>query len=358
MRTDELSYDLPEDLIATRPAAPRDSAKLLVISRSDPQRLEHRLVRDLPGLLRSGDRLVVNTSRVLPARFAGRSINTGGKVSGLYLRDGDEPGTWIVLLKMRRHRVGSTLEIEPRDPGEVGVRLTILGPAADEDGAWVVRASDPSGGALDRIGLPPLPPYILSRRDRSGEARDRDDDPDRYQTVYAEQPGSVAAPTAGLHFTPELFRRLGDAGIARTETVLHVGRGTFAPVEAERVEDHPMHAEWCSMTPAARAELASTRAAGGRVIAVGTTSCRTIESFAAANDLETALTTRLLITPGYRWLATDGLLTNFHLPRSTLLAMVAALLPGGVDRLMAVYAEAIRARYRFYSFGDAMLVLP
>lgn len=357
LRTDDLSFDLPGDLIATEPADPRDSARLLVISRSDPNRLEHRVVRDLPQILSAGDTLVVNTTRVLQARFVGENIETHGKIEGLYLRDGAEPGTWVVFIKARRHRIGARFCVSGPD-AEDQVELELLGRADDEDGAWVVRVEGDSATALDRIGLPPLPPYILSARAQQGNAKERSDDRDRYQTVYANEPGSVAAPTAGLHFTPRLLDALAAGGIERADVTLHVGSGTFKPVEAEHVEEHDMHAEWCAMAPGVMDSLRSRRAAGGRVIPIGTTSCRTIESFAGRGLDHGSIDTDLLITPGYDWHLTDGLLTNFHLPRSTLLAMVGALLPGGVDQLKAVYAEAIRERYRFFSFGDAMLILP
>ena len=369
LKTADLEFDLPESLIATEAVEPRDAARLLVVRRNDPGVVDHRVVRDLPDLIRSGDRMVFNRTRVVPARFVGRNSETGGAVQGLWLRHGTEPGTWVVLLKARRHRTGSRLAVAR--PGSIGgvvteVELTLLGRAEDEEGAWIVRVEGDHAAAIERVGLPPLPPYILNARRRSGQAVEQVGDEARYQTVYASEPGSVAAPTAGLHFTPELLDRLAGVGVGRTEVVLHVGRGTFAPVEAEHVEEHPMHTEWCQMSPEALAEVRSTRSQGGRVIAVGTTSCRTLESFAlpahAGPGLDrpapSALETDLLITPGFPWAVTDGLLTNFHLPRSTLLAMVGALFPEGVDRLLSIYAEAIRERYRFYSFGDAMLILP
>ncbi len=357
LRTDDLDFDLPQDRIATEPADPRDSARLLVLRRSAPDDVEHRTVRDLPAILNAGDTLVVNTTRVLQARFVGENVDTGGKIQGLYLRDGAEPGTWIVLIKARRHRTGARFRVA--HPGRAEhVNLELLGRAPDEDGAWLVRVEGDPETALDVIGLPPLPPYILSARQQRGDDADRAEDRERYQTVYADEPGSVAAPTAGLHFTPRLLDELSTGGITREDVTLHVGSGTFKPVEAEHVEEHEMHAEWCAMAPGVMHRLRERRAAGGRVIPIGTTSCRTIEAFAQRHLDQGAIETDLLITPGYDWKLTDGLLTNFHLPRSTLLAMVGALLPEGVERLKAVYAEAIRERYRFFSFGDAMLILP
>ena len=357
LRTDDLNYDLPPDRIATEPADPRDSARLLVIRRSDPDRLEHRTVRDLPAILSAGDTLVANTTRVLQARFVGANVDTGGSIQGLYLRDGAEAGTWVVLIKARRHRVGARLRVAHPDRTDQ-IELELLGRATDEDGAWIVRVEGDPASALDRIGLPPLPPYILSARQQQGGRPDRADDRDRYQTVYADEPGSVAAPTAGLHFTPRLLADLAASGVHREDVTLHVGSGTFKPVEAEHVEEHAMHAERCAIAPGVVDRLRQRRAAGGRVIPIGTTSCRTIEAFAGLGLDQGSIETDLLITPGYDWRLTDGLLTNFHLPRSTLLAMVGALLPEGVERLKAVYAEAIREQYRFFSFGDAMLILP
>ena len=357
LRTDDLDFDLPPDRIATEPADPRDSARLLVVRRSDPSFMEHRSVHDLPSILSAGDTLVVNTTRVLQARFVGANVDTGGKIQGLYLRDGAEPGTWVVLIKARRHRTGARFRVTNPERTE-HVDLELLGRADDEDGAWLVRVQGDPTTALDRIGLPPLPPYILSARQQQGGDADRSEDRDRYQTVYADEPGSVAAPTAGLHFTPRLLDELRGIGVQREDVTLHVGSGTFKPVEAEHVEEHDMHAELCAMAPGVMDRLQQRRADGGRVIPVGTTSCRTIESFAKRSLDHGAIETDLLITPGYDWHMTDGLLTIFHLPRSTLLAMVGALFPEGVDGLKAIYAEAIREEYRFFSFGDAMLILP
>lgn len=233
-----------------------------------------------------------------------------------------------------------------------------------EAGAWRVDVSGPetgSWGILDAIGHTPLPPYIVKARRTAGMATEEESDKERYQTVYAGAAGSVAAPTAGLHFTPELLQRLAGAGVQRVDVVLHVGAGTFKPVESELVEDHPIHAEWCSMTGAAVEQVVRARREGRRIIAVGTTAARTLESYAAivesGGGTSDWLETRLLITPGYRFRWVDGLLTNFHLPRSTLMAMVAALLDGdGVARLRALYGQAVEQGYRFYSYGDAMLI--
>lgn len=356
MRTDELDFELPEQLIARTPASPRDSARLLVVSRTDESVLEHRLVRDLPSFLRAGDAMVFNTTRVVPARFAGLNLATGGRVGGLYLEPGPDAEHWRVLLKMRRHREGARIALDLR-PGETEPVELELVSREPEDGVWLVRVTG-GAGALARAGLAALPPYILSARRHAGEAVDREEDERVYQTVYAEEPGSVAAPTAGLHFTPELLERLRSIGVVREDVTLHVGRGTFQPVEVEELEAHPMHAERCRVGAGVMVRLRGVRAAGGRVIPVGSTSCRTIESFAGQGVESGELETRLLISPGYEWRVTDGLMTNFHLPRSTLIAMVSALFPGGAERVRAIYAEAIRERYRFFSFGDAMLILP
>ena len=356
MRTDELDFELPESLIAREPVSPRDSARLLVVSRSDDSILEHRRVSDLPSFLRSGDVLVFNTTKVVPARFSGVNLDTGGKVAGLYLEHAPKPDHWRVLVKMRRHRPGVRIGLDLRRGETEPVELELVRRETD-DGVWLVRVT---GGerALQRAGLPPLPPYILSARRHAGEAENRDEDERVYQTVYAQESGSVAAPTAGLHFTPELLSSLASQGIVRADVTLHVGRGTFQPVEVDELESHPMHSEHCRMAPGVLDRLRRARAEGGRVIPVGSTSCRTIESFAGRGVDAGELDTDLLISPGYAWRVTDGLMTNFHLPRSTLIAMVSALFPGGAERVREIYAEAIRERYRFFSFGDAMLILP
>lgn len=366
LRTEELDYHLPQELIATRPAEPRDAARLLVVSRSDDQRLEHRVVGDLPELLEPGDRLVFNTTSVIPARLEGRRARTGGRVEGLYLHDVPGGGGWVALLQGKSVRPGIEVELLDRAGAPAGVTLTVAERAAGESGAWVTRVRSERPGEtslsiMERAGSTPLPPYIRRARRAAGLAEDLGEDDSRYQTVYArrDQAGSVAAPTAGLHFTRILLDRLAARGVERSDVVLHVGVGTFQPVEAEYVERHDMHAEWCAMTPGAREAVVHTRAAGGRVVCVGTTAARTVETYAGLGAKpEDWVHTRLLVTPGYAWRWTDGLLTNFHLPRSTLLALVGALFPGGVERVKAIYAEAIAKGYRFYSFGDAMLVLP
>jgi S-adenosylmethionine:tRNA ribosyltransferase-isomerase len=385
LRTADLEYELPERLIATLPAEPRDSARMLVVSRSDGARLEHRRVSDLPGLLRAGDLLVFNDTRVVPARFLGVREDTKGRVEGLYLGPGPEDGTWEVLLKTRRFKEGAPVALtdgegRPIRIGEPsrGIVLTLLRRAESGSGGWIVRAESAGAGGrrpvtaeetlsvLGRAGLTPIPPYIRAARKAAGLEVGEETDRERYQTVYAaadlSRGASVAAPTAGLHFTPDLLARLGSAGIGRADVTLHVGTGTFKPVEVEHVEGHPMHAEWCSMSAGAGAAVRGAKERGRRVVTVGTTSARTVETYAGVmeegGEIPGAVMSRLLVTPGYSWRVVDGMLTNFHLPRSTLMAMVAALLPGGVPRLKEIYAEAVKEGYRFYSYGDAMLILP
>jgi S-adenosylmethionine:tRNA ribosyltransferase-isomerase len=393
LRTEDLDYPLPEELIATTPAEPRDSARLLVVSRSDPKRLEHRTVRELPEILSrspiGADLMVVNATRVLPARFMGVRSDTGGKAEGLYVENAPGPSgvdapEWIVLLKMRRMKPGVVVKLLSRDGTESGLQLTLIDRAGEDGAAWRVTVSPESNpiapgtrapGLLERIGLTPIPPYIrAARRDAHLEVAD-DRDRATYQTVYANDRGeragcgSVAAPTAGLHFTPELLTRLANAGVARAEVTLDVGLGTFKSVETEYVEQHPMHAEWCSVPEETAKAITRLRDAGpsGRIIAIGTTAARTLESFASPEEMLSvgSKETRLLITPGYAFKHVDVLMTNFHLPKSTLMAMVAAMLvaPGSnpghaIERLRSIYAEAVRERYRFYSYGDAMLILP
>lgn len=381
LRIADLDYELPESAIAAEPASPRDSARLMVFDRA-AGRAEHLRVRDLPERLRPGDLLVRNTTRVLPARFRGFRADTGGRAEGLYLHDEESPADdpaprCRVLLKMRRHAAGARVALLDRSDEDSGFALELLhrveGDAADADsGAWVVRVAASRPGTerdwLSRVGITPLPPYILNARRRAAvevaDERDRAD----YQTVFAAEPaeaqarpehGSVAAPTAGLHFTPELLERIESAGIGLADVVLHVGLGTFKPVETEFVEQHPMHAEWCTVPRRTADAIDAARAARGRIVCIGTTAARTLESFASTDDMRAtgSRVTRLLITPGYRFRHADALMTNFHLPRSTLMAMVAALLPGGAAQLRDLYAQALAHGYRFYSYGDAMLIV-
>ena len=369
LRTNELDYELPPGMIATEPVSPRDAARLLVVHDRGAGALEHRRVSDLPELLRAGDRLVFNTTRVMPARFVGVREDTGGKVGGLFLQQlGD--GRWLAMVKARRFRQGAPIRLFDAAGQRTGVVLTLIQRDAEDASAWVLSVRDEEGpvaavrtpAVLNRVGLAPLPPYILGARRDRGLTRPDAQDRASYQTVYADEheAGSVAAPTAGLHFTPTLLANLVQQGIERSDTLLHIGAATFKPIETELVDDHPMHAEWCAMTGEAAAAIDQTRTDGGRIIAIGTTAVRTLESYAPhmGGELPPWIETRLLIAPGYRWQVVDGLLTNFHLPRSTLLALVAAMVEGGITRVRELYALAMAQRYRFYSYGDAMLILP
>lgn len=331
-------YDLPERLIAQSPAPQRDRARLLVVRR-EAVRLEHHHVHDLPSLLSPGDLLVFNDSRVLPARLVGTRVKTGGKWEALFLRDAD--GLWECLAQTRGYAM-------PDETFRTHTGLTLKLRARTADRHWLLEplAHGAAFELLDRFGEMPLPPYI---RRGVPQAEDRE----RYQTVYARAPGSVAAPTAGLHFTPELLHALAVAGIPSTHVTLHVGLGTFAPVKSADPRRHVIHREWCEVTPGTVAQI---HAAAGRVIAVGTTTVRTLETAAACGRLEPYRgESSLFIHPPYTFNAVNALLTNFHLPRTTLLLLVQAFC--GADLLRAAYQEAIDKEYRFYSYGDAMLIL-
>lgn len=347
MRVADFDFHLPEELIALRPASPRDASRLLVV-REDGQ-FEHRTMRDLPALLHSGDTLVVNDTKVIAARLRGvRSPRVepgpGAKIEILLLKQTATNTFRVFARPLKRLKEGDRISfrtlsaevISRGDGGEVEV-------AFDRDGADLVRA-------IGEEGETPLPPYIAGRR--AADARDVAD----YQTTYAVWPGSVAAPTAGLHFTQELLTRLAATGISRESVTLHVGAGTFLPVTVGDTKDHRMHPEWASLTTLTAQALNSARAAGGRTVVVGTTALRTLETAATAAGVIHSFEgeTALFITPGYRFKATDVLITNFHLPRSTLFMLVCAFI--GTATMKAAYAEAIAARYRFYSYGDACLL--
>ncbi len=361
LRTDELDYQLPQELIATRPVEPRDSARMLVMSRCDDT-IEHRQVRDLPRYLRSGDAMVFNTTAVVRAGLIGRRVDTGGRVEGLFL-DEPEPGRWLVMLRSNgRLRRGQQIELLDPQGRPQGHRLELLDRQA---AGWVARVLGPGSATsvLDRVGHTPLPPYI--RRARGDQLVADALDRQWYQTVYADaqQRGSVAAPTAGLHFTPDLLARIEKSGVQRIDVMLHIGLGTFQPITSRWIDQHVMHAEHYAVSPEAIAALRELRKGRrGRIFAVGSTVVRALESLpeplpqTAALDGPFRGQTNLLIAPPYQFKHVDGMLTNFHLPRSTLLALVAAMI--GLDRLKAVYHEAIEQRYRFYSYGDAMLILP
>ncbi len=357
LRTDALDYDLPPHLIAAHPAAVRDASRMMVLERSG-RIAAHARSRDLPEFLRPGDALILNDSRVIPARFAARRCDTGGRLEGLFLRTPGDPLLAAVLLRPgSRTRVGLEYRIESRDGEMTDSRFTIVEHEGDQ---WLVRLDGaPSWReVLEIAGHAPLPPYILSRRRREGDVHlDVPEDRERYQTVYAGPEGAVAAPTAGLHFTADLLAACRGRGLSEGFVTLHVGAGTFKPVETEYVEEHLMHDEWYSVPRSTLSLLRRTRDAGGRIVAVGTTAVRTLESLADPLPTEDESgSTRLLITPGCRIRHVDGLLTNFHLPRSTLMALVAAFI--GTDALLAAYREAVARSYRFYSYGDCMLILP
>jgi S-adenosylmethionine:tRNA ribosyltransferase-isomerase len=349
MRLDDLDYDLPPERIAAAPAAQRDAAKLLVYDRSSRD-VAHRTVSDLPGLLRAGDLLVFNDTRVLPARFEAIRMQTGGRVEGLFLETRDDVHWLVMLGSGGRLRAGERLDFGGDDELELIEK--------QPDGSWLARKHSvhDTQTLLDRVGVMPLPPYIRKARgqsDRTFDALDRQ----RYQTVYAKSAGAVAAPTAGLHFTESLLKRLADAGIEQAHLTLHVGLGTFAPVRARRLEDHDMHTERFTVSAATLRALARARAEGRRIIPVGTTSVRALESLPHAIDdsSDCVASTKLMIQPGFEFRWTDALMTNFHLPRSTLLALVAGLT--GLDELKRCYAIAIAHHYRFFSYGDAMLIV-
>ena len=333
-------YELPRHLIAQHPLPQRTDARLLVVDRA-ASTLKHYHIRDLPALLQKPDCLVINDTRVIPARLV-------GCWEGLFL-SADSAGNWRLLGKTRgKLQPGETIMlVNQRHQDACGLRLLIKEP----EGTWIARPERPGEtlSLLDEVGRVPLPPYI-----RDGEMTEADRD--RYQTVFAESPGAVAAPTAGLHFTEGLLHRLQGVGVTIARVTLHVGLDTFRPVTVESLTDHTMHSEWCRISPEAVAAIASSRSAGGRTIAVGTTSVRVLETAAKNRPLDAFEgPTDLFIHPPYQFRAVDGLLTNFHLPRTTLLVLVRCF--GGDELIQSAYAEAIREEYRFYSYGDAMLIV-
>lgn len=375
MKISDYDYNLPEALIAQTPAEPRDSSRLLVLHR-DTGALEHRHFRDLGDYLHPGDLLVANNSKVLPVRLYGKKADSGGAVEVLLLKKRDSV-TWEALVRPGRSlNPGVRLLFAgspARQPSDSDFRHRVRPPheGAHAYAEVVSRVEDGSGvrllrfdreiePLLDELGMMPLPPYIHA------PLQDRQ----RYQTVYAREPGSAAAPTAGLHFTPGLLGALQEQGVGFTSVTLHVGLDTFRPVTEENVEEHPMHSEWYEINEEAAAAINQARARAGRMVAVGTTSVRVLESAALAQAAATASidsstaerelqaasgSTRLFIYPGFQYRLTDAIITNFHLPRSTLLLMIAAFV--GRERIMAAYEEAVRLGYQFYSFGDAMLLL-
>lgn len=355
MRTSHFDFDLPPDRIALRPVSPRDAARMLVVRPAAEPEFADYGVRDLPDLLAPGDALVINDTRVIPARLEGERVRedaTAHVEATLIKREG--PERWRALVKpAKRLRAGDRIRFghegrlcllgaldatveEKGEDGEVLLRFDFHGPTLDD--------------AIEQFGHVPLPPYIAARR--ADDERDRAD----YQTVYAKHEGSVAAPTAGLHFTPDLLARIEARGIALQRVTLHIGAGTFLPVKTEDTSEHRMHAEWGEVTATTAEALNTTRARGGRVVAIGTTALRVLESAAGISEKLGPFTgeTSIFITPGYRFRAVDVLMTNFHLPRSTLFMLVAAF--SGLDRMKRAYAHAIESGYRFYSYGDACLL--
>ena len=341
MRVDLFDFELPKDRIALRPASPRDSAKLLVVRGSS---LSDHVVLELPKLLRAGDILVFNDTKVIPAQLEGRR---GDAIIGATLHKREGPRTWRAFLRnAKRVREGDRIEFG------AGVAASASDKSADGSALLHFHGEEPVELLLERAGRMPLPPYIAGRR--PADARDADD----YQTMFARDEGAVAAPTAALHFTPRLMSALADAGIGHETLTLHVGAGTFLPVKVEDTAEHRMHSEWGRIPSETADRLNAARGAGGRIIAVGTTSLRLLESAADEKGRVRSFEgdTAIFITPGYRFRAVDGLVTNFHLPRSTLFMLVSALM--GLDAMREAYAHAIAQGYRFYSYGDSSLLLP
>lgn len=342
------NYHLPEERIAQNPVTPRDAARLLVLD--DRTHHSHRVFRDLVDILNPGDLLVLNNTQVIPARLFGQKT-TGTDVEILLLEE-HRLNQWLALVKPgRRLKPGNQIVFKPTIDTDVTLKATIE--ASDPETRGRILHFEASNGkslleVIDQFGQVPLPPYI----------HETESAPDQYQTVYADRPGAVAAPTAGLHFTPELLERLDQKGINRAFVTLHVGVGTFRPVEVEDITQHQMHGEWIEVPEETVELIRQTKANGGRVIAVGTTVVRSLEGAAAiSGQLEPFCgKTNLFIYPGYQWRVVEGMITNFHLPKSSLMMLVSALI--GRERLLSVYQDAIDNQYRFYSFGDAMLILP
>ena len=342
MRVDLFDFDLPSERIALRPVVPRDAARMLCVAGDGA--LADRQVRDLPSLLRKGDCLVFNDTRVIPAQLEGKR---GDAKIGATLHKRIDLRRWQAFIRnAKRLRVGETVDF--------GSNVTALAEARHADGSFTLMfdGDEPVEALLMRAGTMPLPPYIAGKR--ATDAQDQQD----YQTMFAEKDGAVAAPTASLHFTPDLLKAIAAVGIETATLTLHVGAGTFLPVKAEDTADHKMHSEWGSIDSATADKLNAVKAAGGRLIAVGTTSLRLIESAAEADGIIRPFKgdTDIFITPGYHFKAIDGLMTNFHLPKSTLFMLVSALM--GREVMQAAYAHAIAAEYRFYSYGDSSLLIP
>jgi S-adenosylmethionine:tRNA ribosyltransferase-isomerase len=342
MRVDLFDFALPPERIALRPARPRDSARMLLVPGQGG--FHDHIVRDLPGLLRPGDVLVFNDTRVIPAQLEGRR---GEARIGATLHKRLGLRRWQAFIRNAKR-------LRPGDRVQFPADVCAISEERHPDGSWtlVFEGEEPVELLLERAGTMPLPPYIAGKR--APDAEDRGD----YQTIFARHDGAVAAPTAALHFTPDLLAALDGAGIARETLTLHVGAGTFLPVKADDTADHAMHAEWGSIDEATARRLNAVHRAGGRIIAVGTTSLRLLESAAGEDGTISPFEgdTSIFITPGYRFRAIDGLMTNFHLPKSTLFMLVSALM--GLERMQAAYAHGIESGYRFYSYGDSSLLLP
>lgn len=340
MNTKDFYYDLPEELIAQHPAEPRDSSRLMVYHR-DTKNVEHRIFRDITEYLRPGDALVINETKVIPARLFGKKVGTDREVEFLLLNKLSQD-TWQILMRPgKKLRIGDRVYFGEKLTGEVLEKQA--------DGVTIAKFYFDGifETILDEYGNMPLPPYIYEKLE----------DKTRYQTVYAKEQGSAAAPTAGLHFTPELLERIRGMGVKIVPILLHVGLGTFRPVKVEDVEKHTMHSEYYSVSPEAAGIINETRANGGRVVAVGTTSVRTLESASRDDGTLEAKSgnTNIFIYPGYRFKCVDCLITNFHLPESTLIMLVSALI--GREETLGLYKKAVEEKYRVFSFGDAMLVV-
>jgi S-adenosylmethionine:tRNA ribosyltransferase-isomerase len=338
-------YHLPEELIAQNPVIPRHNSRLLVVD--SPHSCHHQIFKDLPQFLNSGDLLVLNNTQVIPARLYG-TITTGTPVEILLLEKQEE-NYWLALVKPgKRFKLG--VEIFFGEVDNIPIKATVMGKDEATGGRFLKFDLPPEVSfwhILEQLGKIPLPPYITNSQST----------PAQYQTVYAQNPGAVAAPTAGLHFTPELLQTLKDKNIPQAYITLHVGLGTFRPLEIEDITNHEMHQEWIDIPSETVAKIEETKAQGGRIIAVGTTVVRALEGASQSGQLKPFCgKTNLFIYPGYEWKTIDGMITNFHLPKSSLLMLVSALITR--ERLLNLYQEAIKEKYRFYSFGDGMLILP
>ena len=346
MRSDELDFHLPAELIAQEPAASRSASRLLHYRRAD-RSIVHRKFAELPSLLQRGDLMVLNDARVIPARFALRK-QSGGRIEGLFLGE-TAAGHWRAMLK-NLGPVKGPVELAFAD--DAAIKVTVVGRNDEGDYLMNIATEENAIALLERVGRMPLPPYI--RREKEHDARD-DADRERYQTVFAKQATAVAAPTAALHFTDGIFSELQQRGVEKTFVTLDVGAGTFKPLTADTLEGHVMHRESYTISPDAAASINRAKAEGRRIIAVGTTSARVLESQPANEPIQPKRdSTAIFIYPPYEWRFVDAMITNFHLPKSTLVALVAAKV--GLDEQKRIYAEAIREKYRFFSYGDAMLI--